>query len=177
MKKERYCAYNPFTKLVMSYRNPKRPLHNPLTRVPGVSVRRYMLDQPALLADVEQTHGLYIVGHCSPGSSQISSGGEDDESIDADELARRIRANGLPLDRLKMKLWACNAGRGTLLHRAFARKLLRSLRRVGYSQIAVDAYTLTLGKRQNFDDGLWHNRAYGKQGEQVRASAHRKTFR
>lgn len=97
-------------------------------------------DDPKALGWVKDGQTVYVVGHCAELATTLSD--NEGRELTAEQLAKQMKADGLPLAIRRIKLYACSGGAGG--HWSFASQLGAWLKDQGFHSFELFAYTTTV---------------------------------
>lgn len=101
-----------------------------------------VISGPASLERVSQWQQVYVFAFGRAGDALLR-GDDPNDCLDADQIARRLRDEGLTREIRKIKLWASHSGSGA--GESSGAQLKRALVAHGFRRIAVYGYTKALG--------------------------------
>jgi hypothetical protein len=96
----------------------------------------------------QDAHRIYVMGHCDPGSYDLSTETGTYETCTTGELARILRKFGLPLNsRAHIRIHACNSASPSpgANSGCFAEGLRDELIRLRYTDLTVRGYRVKVG--------------------------------
>jgi len=120
-KSDQYDNADTWVRVAQSGNNPKQ---KSFERVPYNGGR-----VDPLLKTLRENDVVYILGHCSPGSAELFAYQDEKRGIDAEEVALRMIATGLPYSWTgDLKVYACYSASASQGSESFLNQLAKFLR-------------------------------------------------